>query len=71
MSSELFRKRPNVGINNLGGTIGVSDNIIIYGVGETSEETSHDHEMNFIALLKICRFVGIKLNMGKAEIKIM
>ncbi|PVD25369.1 hypothetical protein C0Q70_15869 [Pomacea canaliculata] len=68
VSSELFQKRLNIALEGLHGVIGVSDDIVIYGSGHTTEEASVDHDKNLIALLNRCS-IGIKLNKEKAEIR--
>lgn len=69
VSSELFQKRLNIALEGLHGVIGVSEDIVIYGSGHTTEEASVDHDKNLIELLNRCRSIGIKLNKEKAEIR--
>ena len=69
VSSELFQKRLNIALDGLDGVIGLSDDVIIYGSGDTVEAATPDHDTNLTALLNRCRSVGIKLNKEKAEIR--
>jgi hypothetical protein len=69
VSSELFQKRLTVALDGLDGVIGVSDDIIVYGSGDSANAATSDHDKNLIALLNRCRSVGIKLNKEKAEIR--
>ncbi|XP_025116192.1 uncharacterized protein K02A2.6-like [Pomacea canaliculata] len=55
VSSELFQKRLNIALEGLHGVIGVSEDIVIYGSGHTTEESSVDHDKNLIELLNRCR----------------
>lgn len=69
VSSEIFQKRLNDALEGLDGVIGVSDDIIVYGSGDSEEEAAVDHDNNLSRLLERCRSVGMKLNKEKAEIR--
>jgi len=43
VASEIFQKRLNQALDRLGGLLTVHDDMVIYGVGNTEEEATADH----------------------------
>ena len=43
VASEIFQKKLNQALDRLDGVLTVHDDMVIYGVGETEEEATHDH----------------------------
>ena len=61
VSSEIFQKKLQQAIDGLEGVHCVADDIMMYGVGYTNDETVADHDTNLQTLLQRCRDVGIRL----------
>ncbi len=59
VSSEIFQKRVNQAIEGLSGVLGITDDIVVFGKGETVKEAEADHDKNLHALLECCRERGI------------
>ena len=69
VSSEIFQKRLLQALDGLNGTVCITDDIIVFGSGDSAEEAAKDHDRNLEALLTRCRDRGTKLNREKAEVK--
>ena len=69
-SSEIFQKRVNQALEGLKGILNITDDILIYGVGDTDKEAQQDHDRNLEALLQRCRERGIALNQNKLKLRI-
>jgi hypothetical protein len=69
VSSELFQKRLDQALEGLKGTIGVADDIIVYGEGSDNATATKDHDENLRTLLKRCRDLGMRLNREKLELR--
>ena len=69
VSSEIFQKRLHQAIADLDGIECVADDIIVFGVGDTTDEAEQSHNARLKQLLQRCREKGIKLNGEKSEIK--
>ena len=65
VASEIFQKKLNQALDRLDGLLTVHDDMVVYGVGETKEEATEDHNKNLKALLERCRNKGIKPNKHK------
>ena len=65
VSSEIFQKRLMTALEGLSGTVCVTDDILVFGVGENDKEAETDHERKLEALLERCEKIGIKLNREK------
>ena len=48
VSSELFQKHLNSTLSGLEGVLAVTDNIIVYGCGDTRKAAEADHEKNYL-----------------------
>ena len=60
-SSEIFQKRVSQAIEGLEGILNITDDILVYGVGDTEDEARRDHDSKLEALLLRCRERGIAL----------
>ena len=69
-SSEIFQKRINQALEGLEGILNITDDILIYGVGDNKEEARADHDRKLEALLQRCRERGIALNKNKLKLHI-
>ena len=69
VSSEMFQKRLYQAIGDLEGVLCIADDILLYGVGSSTEDAFNDHEMKMKKLLERCRDVGIKLNKSKMKLR--
>ena len=69
VSSEIFQKRVNQAIEWLMGVLGINNDILVYGVGNTEDTADADHNRNLNALLQRCRKQGIALNREKLKLK--
>lgn len=65
VASEMFQKKLNQALDRLDGLLTVHDDMVIYGVGETKEEATEDHNKNLGAFLERCRNKEIKLKKHK------
>ena len=68
-SSEIFQKRVNQTLEGLEGVLDITDDILIYGVGNTEEEASVDHDKKLLKLLERCRSHGVALNPDKLKLR--
>ena len=69
VSAEIFQKRVNQALDGLDGTLNISDDILLYGVGDTKEEAVKDHDAKLVRLLERCRKTGIALNPEKLKLR--
>ena len=65
VSSEIFQKRLLQALEGLVGIACIADDILIYGVGDTLDEATKDHDKNLTSLLKRCEEKSIRLNKVK------
>ena len=68
VASEIFQKRLNQALDRLDGLLTVHDDMVIYGVGETDEEATADHNNKLQQFLQRCREQGVKLNKKKLKL---
>ena len=68
VASEIFQKRLNQALDRLDGLLTVHDDMVIYGVGETDEEATADHNNKLQQFLQWCREQGVKLNKKKLKL---
>ena len=66
MSSEEFQKRLNQALDDIDGIVCVADDILVYGVGDTTKDAMADHQKKLTLLLQRCTKLGIKLNKAKS-----
>ena len=69
-SSEIIQKRVSQALEGLNGILNITDDVLIYGVGDTQEEALADHDRNLEALLQRCKAHGIALNKNKLKLRI-
>ena len=69
-SSEIFQKRVSQAIEGLEGILNITDDILVYGVGDTEDEARRDHDSRLEALLLRCRERGIALKKNKLKLRI-
>jgi len=65
-SSEEFQKRLNQALDDIDGIVCVADDILVYGVGDTTKDAMEDHQKKLTLLLQRCTKLGIKLNKAKS-----
>ena len=69
-SSEIFQKRVSQAIEGLDGILNITDDILIYGVGDSYNKACADHDRKLEALLQRCQEQGIALNKNKLKLPI-
>ena len=70
VSSEIFQKRLLQALEGLTGLACIADDVLLYGVGESLEEATVDHDRNLTQLLERCKAKSIKLNHEKMELRV-
>ena len=55
-------------LDRLDGLLTVHDDMVIYGIGDTQEEATADHNAKLLTFLRRCREKGIKLNKKKLKL---
>ena len=70
VAPEELQRRLNDTLLGLNGVQIVSDDIIVFGVGDSKDEAMKDHDHNFKALLERCLQRNIKLNEDKMKFKV-
>ena len=66
---EEFQRRIDIGLEGLPGQKAIADDILVFGAGDTDEETLKDHERNLREVFNRCRQKGIKLNSEKIQFR--
>ena len=69
-SYEIFQKRLHQALEGLLGVTCIADDILVYGVGDTLEESTLDHDQNLASLLERCHHKSIKLNKHKLALRV-
>lgn len=69
-SSEIFQKRVSQALEGLDGILNITDEVMVYGVGDTDDEALVDHDQKLEALLQRCKACGIALNKNKLKLRI-
>lgn len=69
-SSEIFQKRVSQALEGLDGILNITDEVLVYGVGDTDDEALVDHDQKLEALLQRCKACGIALNKNKLKLRI-
>ena len=67
---EEFQNRIYEAVEGLGGVRGIADDLLVYGLGDTQEESEKQHDLNLIALLDRARERNLKLNPDKIQFKL-
>ena len=70
MSSKIFQKRVNQALEGLEGILKITDDILVYGVGDNENEARIGHDRKLEALLNRCRERGVALNKNKLKLRI-
>lgn len=52
VASEIFQKRLNQALDRLDGLLTVHDDMVIYGIGDTQEEATADHNVKLLTFLQ-------------------
>ena len=65
---EIFQKRIHPALERLEGMLTIHDDMVKYGVGDTIEEATIDHNSKLMNFLTTCRENGVKLNRRKLEL---
>ena len=68
VSSEIVQKQVNQVLDGLNGIVNIADDILVYGVGETKEDATKDHDTKLVNLYR-CRDRGIALNLDKLKLR--
>ena len=69
VSSEIFQKRVNQTLEGLEGVLDITDDILIYGVGNTEEEANLDHDRKLLKFLERYHCMGVALNPEKLKLQ--
>lgn len=56
-------------MEGLDGVLDITDDILIYGVGNTEDEANADHDQKLLKLLERCQSRGIALNPDKLKLR--
>ena len=67
---EEFQKRIHEAIDGLSGVVGIADDLVVYGLGETQEEAEMNHDKNLCALMERAKERQLKLNPDKIQFKL-
>ena len=70
ISPEIFQKRVIQTLEGLDGVLNITDDILIYGIGNSPEQANADHDRKLEALLQHCRERGIALNQDKLKLRL-
>lgn len=69
-SSKIFQKRVTQALEGLKGILNITDDILVYEVGDTEDEARCDHDLKLETLLLRCREHGVALNKNKLKLRI-
>ena len=67
-SPEEYARRQDNALEGLKGVKTIADDMLVFGVGETTDEAVKDHNDNLRQLMKRCKEVGLKINKDKAKL---
>lgn len=67
---EEFQRRLNEALEGLDGVRTIADDIIVFGVGDTGDESVVNHDRKFLTLLEPCRQRHVKLNKEGMKFKL-
>ena len=68
-SSEIFQNHLNHALESPPGVLCITDDILVYGTGETNEEATANHDRSLQDLLQRCKECGIVLNPDKMKVR--
>ena len=66
---EEFQRGIDIAFEGLPGQKAIADDILVFGAGDTDEETLKDHDRNLREVFNRCRQKGIKLNSEKIQFR--
>ena len=69
VSAEIFAKRLYDCVHDFSGIVCIADDLVIYSVGRTDDESTRDHDLKLEKLLQ-CREVDIRLNACKMSLRL-
>ena len=69
-SRKIFQKRVSQALEGLDGILNITDDVLVYSVGDTKDEAVVDHNWKLEALLQRCKAHGIVLNKDKLHLRI-
>ena len=67
-SPEEYARRQDNALEGLKGVKTIADDMLVFGVGETTDEAVKNHNENLRQLMKRCKEVGLKINKDKAKL---
>ena len=70
LGPEEYQRRQHEALEGLNGVVNKADDILVFGSGETIEESERDHDINLWNLLLRCQEVNLKLNPKKFQFKV-
>ena len=70
VSSEIFQKWLHQALEGLVGVACIADDILIYGIGDTIEDATQDHDRNLTSLFRRCEEKSIRLNKEKVTLRV-
>ena len=73
MASEIFQKRLNQALDRLhvDGLLTVHDDMVIYGMGDTEEEATADHNVKLKQFLQRCRERERGVTLDRKKLKLL
>ena len=70
LGPEEYQRRQHEALEGLNGVVNKADDILVFGSGETIEESERDHDINLWNLMLRCQEVNLKLNPKKCQFKL-
>ena len=65
---EEYQRRLHMVLDGLDGTEVIADDILVYGVGKTTDEARRDHDEKLVRLMERLREKGVKINREKMKL---
>ena len=69
MKSEIFQNHLLSDLECLNGVLCITDDLNVYGIGNTTVDALHSHNANLTALINRCEKLGINLSLPKCEFR--
>ena len=69
-ADEEIQKRIHEVVEGLEGVVSIANGLLVYGVGDTKEDSERDHVKCLLALLDRARVRNLKLNPEKIQFKL-
>ena len=67
---EEFQRQQNKLLGDLEGVDVITEDVLVYGCGDSDEEALRDHDKNLKALLQRARVVNLKFNKDKLQLRL-